>query len=60
MTWEDWKASRAKKREALRKYGLESPSRRSVSFASSERIMRQAFGGRRIPVWADAMCGAAL
>ena len=52
MTWEDWKSSRSAKRAAMRKYGLDAPSRRSVSFNTAERVMLKAFGGRRIPAWA--------
>ena len=54
MTWEEWKASRPAKREVLRRYGVDAPSRRKVSFNSSERYMVKAFGGRRVPAWAEA------
>ena len=53
MTWEEWKSSRAVKRATMRKYGLDAPSRRSVSFNTAERIMLKAFGGHRIPDWAE-------
>lgn len=52
MTWEEWQKSRSAKREALRKYGCEAPSRRKTSFNTSEAFMRQEFGGRRVPVLA--------
>lgn len=52
MTWREWQESRETKRAALRKHGVDAPSRRSVSFNSSERFMRQAFGGERIPGFA--------
>ena len=54
MTWEEWKASRAAKRETLRRLGLDAPSRRSES--TSDRRLRQAFGGERAPVF-DGMTG---
>ena len=47
ITWEEWKAGREAKREALRKLGLDSPSRRS--FSSSDKHLRKAFGGKRVP-----------
>ena len=53
MTWEEWKASREAKRAVLRRLGLDAPSRRAVSFNTSERAMLKAFGGRRIPAWAE-------
>ena len=31
LTWEEWKAARAAKRETLRRLGLDAPSRRSES-----------------------------
>ena len=49
LTWEEWKASRAAKREALRRLGLDAPSRRSES--TSDRRLRKAFGGERAPVF---------
>lgn len=57
MTWEEWLASREQKRENLRRLGLDVPSRRTVSFNSSERFMRHAFGGRRVPAWAERLSG---
>ena len=54
LTWEEWKASRAAKRETLRRLGLDAPSRRSES--TSDRRLRQAFGGERAPVF-DGMTG---
>ena len=47
VTWEEWKAGREAKREALRKHGLDSPSCRSSS--SSDKHLRKAFGGKRVP-----------
>lgn len=47
ITWEEWKAGREAKREALRQRGLDAPSRRSTS--SSDKRLRKAFGGRRAP-----------
>ncbi len=47
ITWEEWKAGREAKRETLRKLGLDSPSRRSYS--SSDKRLRKAFGGTRVP-----------
>ena len=54
MTWSEWQSSREAKRAALRKHGCEAPSRRSVSFNTSEAFMREAFGGGRVPAWAAA------
>lgn len=53
MKWEEWRLSRAAKRDALRRAGLDAPSRRKTSFNASERRMRQAFGGLRVPAWAE-------
>ncbi len=47
ITWEEWKAGREAKRETLRKLGLDAPSRRSIS--SSDKHLRKAFGGKRVP-----------
>lgn len=47
VTWEEWKSGRGAKRETLRKRGLDSPSRRSSS--SSDKRLRKAFGGQRVP-----------
>lgn len=52
MTWQEWLDSREAKREVLRKYGVDAPSRRTTSFNTSERFMVKAFGGKRIPDWA--------
>lgn len=52
MTWEEWKSSREAKREVLRKYGVDAPSRKRVSYNWSERHMRKAFNGSRIPEFA--------
>ena len=58
ITWQEWLDSRETKRAALRKYGVDAPSRRRTSFNSSERFMRQAFGGARIPQFAQARASA--
>ena len=50
-TWEEWKAGREARREALRKLGLDAPSRRSVS--SSDKHLHKAFGGKRAPDFSD-------
>ena len=47
ISWEEWKASRAAKRENLRRLGLDAPSRRSES--TSDRRLRAAFNGKRAP-----------
>lgn len=47
ITWEEWKAGRAAKREVLRKLGLDAPSRRNTS--SSDKHLRRAFKGKRAP-----------
>ena len=52
ISWEEWLASRAKKRENLKRRGLDAPSRRKTSYDTSERFMRASFGGGRIPEWA--------
>ena len=57
MAWGDWLASRAAKREALRRHGLDAPSRRNTSWSTSERRMRNAFGGARIPQFAVSAAG---
>ena len=49
LTWDEWKAARAAKREALRRLGLDAPSRRSES--TSDRHLRAAFGGKRAPIF---------
>ena len=46
LSWEEWQAGRAAKRETLRKLGLDAPSRRS--FGHDDRL-RSAFGGLRAP-----------
>ena len=51
--WNEWLASREAKRENLRRLGLDAPSRRSTSCSASERAMLKAFGGRRVPSWAE-------
>ena len=49
LTWDEWKAARAAKREALRQLGLDAPSRRSES--TSDKRLRAAFGGERAPTF---------
>ena len=49
LTWEEWKASRAAKRELLEKLGLDAPSRRTSAIGSQEKHLRKAFDGRRAP-----------
>ena len=49
LTWDECKAARAAKREALRRLGLDAPSRRSES--TSDRRLRAAFGGKRAPTF---------
>ena len=49
LTWDEWKAARAAKREALRRLGLDAPSRRSES--TSDRRLRAAFDGERAPTF---------
>ena len=51
ITWEDFLASIPVKRAILKKHGLDTPSRRKVSYNTSERFMRKAFGGERVPQW---------
>lgn len=53
MSWQEWLDSRDARREALRRYGVDAPSRRSTSFNAAERHMRRAFGGARIPAFAQ-------
>ena len=52
ITWEEFLASIPIKRAILKKHGLDRPSRRKVSYNTSERFMRKAFGGERVPQWA--------
>ena len=49
--WEEWLRSREAKREALRRAGLDAPSRRSTSHGTADARLRRAFGGRRAPEW---------
>lgn len=51
MTWEEWQASRPKKRALLEKLGLDKPSRRVSAFGSQESRLRKAFDGLRIPTF---------
>lgn len=46
ITWKEWLAGRAAKREMLKKLGLDAPSRRP--FGHDNRL-RPAFGGERAP-----------
>lgn len=55
LTWEEWKAARAAKRETLRRLGLDAPSRRGES--TSDRRLRAAFGGERFPALATPGVG---
>ena len=49
LTWEEWKASRAARRELLAKLDLGAPSRRKSAIGSQEKRLRKAFDGRRAP-----------
>lgn len=49
ISWEEWKSSRAAKRESLRAAGLDAPSIRQTSYSTSDRRLRSAFSGRRVP-----------
>ena len=51
--WEEWRASREVKREALRRAGLDAPSRRKSPVGTSDLRLRCAFGGSRVPGWAE-------
>lgn len=52
LTWEEWKASRAAKRELLARLGLSAPSRRTAAIGGSqERRLRKAFAGKRVPAF---------
>ena len=53
ISWEEWKASRAAKRENLQRLGLDAPSRRTSAIGSQERRLQQAFGARRAPTFAS-------
>ena len=53
QTWDEMLARRERMRQLLKKHGLDAPSRKSVSYNWAERHMRRAFGGRRIPAWAE-------
>lgn len=48
ISWQEWKLSRAAKRETLRKVGLDRPSRRP--FGHDNRL-RAVFGGERAPTF---------
>jgi len=47
--WDEWLASRAAKRENLRRLGLDAPSRRTTDYGTSGHRLRKAFGGERAP-----------
>jgi len=49
ISWDEWKTSRAAKREALRVAGVDAASRRKSSYSTFDRRLRQAFGGERGP-----------
>ena len=49
LTWEEWQASRAAKRENLRAFGLDRPSRRKSGVGKNDLRLRQAFAGWRAP-----------
>ena len=53
QTWDEMLARREKMRQLLKERGLDAPSRKRVSYNWAERHMRRAFGGRRIPAWAE-------
>ena len=54
ISWEEWKAGRAAKRETLRKLGLDAPSRRP--FGHDNRL-RAVFGGERAPTGKEIVRG---
>lgn len=58
QTWEEMLQWQSRMRQILKEKGLDAPSRRSVSYNTSERYMRSAFGGRRIPAWAEESRGS--
>lgn len=51
QTWEEWKASRAVKRETLVRLGLAAPSRRQTAIGSQEKRLRARFKGKRAPTF---------
>lgn len=51
QTWEEWKASRAAKRETLARLGLAAPSRRQTAIGSQEKRLRARFKGKRAPTF---------
>lgn len=53
IEWEEWRASREVKREALRRAGLDAPSRRKSPVGTSDLRLRRAFGGSRVPGWVE-------
>ncbi len=44
LPWEEWQASRAKKRELLKRLGLDAPSRRETSYSTSDKRLCRAVG----------------
>jgi len=50
ISWQEWMASRAEKRERLRRLGMDAPSRRQTDYGKSGKRLRKAFGGNRAPV----------
>ena len=51
QTWEEWKASRAAKRETLARLGLAASSRRQTAIGSQEKRLRARFKGKRAPTF---------
>lgn len=47
--WEEWRASRAAKRELLRRAGLDAPSRRKTAVGTGDLRLRRMFNGARVP-----------
>lgn len=47
--WEEWRASRAAKRECLRRAGLGAPSRRKTAVGTGDSRLRRLFNGARAP-----------
>ena len=58
QTWDEMLARRERMRQLLKEHGLDAPSRKSVSYNWAERHMRRAFGGSRIPAWAEESKGS--
>lgn len=49
LTWNEWKAARARKRANLQGYGVATPSRRTQGVGKSDQRLRKAFEGKRVP-----------